>query len=77
MARKRKTFYVIAKLARVSGGYSLRFYTGKEWGTIAQYSQYASQSIAARIAKSLNCKCVVAPSTTSTKRLINLLQGKA
>ena len=68
-----KRYYVIATMMRVPGGKSLRFYNGAGWGTVKDYAKYGSQSAAKKVANGLGRTVVVAPSTTTTKKLIEAL----
>lgn len=71
-----KTYYIIASLSKVSGGHSLRFYNGRGWGTVSKHAKYASQVDAKKIALGLDRTSVVAPATTTARKLLDVLQGK-
>ncbi len=75
--RALKKRYVIAALIHVSGGRSLRFYDGEKFAPIGKHVEYATKTLATKIANGLGRSVAVAPTTTTTKKLIDVLSGKA
>ncbi len=72
-----KKYYVIVALVPASSGKVLRFYSGFGWVLLSKAAHYADKTTAKKVAMGLSKRNIaVAPSTTSARKLIEVLSGK-